>query len=340
MSDITIQPPQPLAITIAQTDPALAQAVDGFAQTLSALTVQINQAVASIEQKANQSQIQSILTALDTANTDIAAIALSVEGKAAATHTQSIESISGLTAVLNDLQAQIAAAVAPDLDSDLQAIAELSTTSFGRSLLTLADISAAKALLQIPSIVDSPDDIGAQPSDSDLTAIANLTTTAFGRGLLALADQAAAQSYIGSASGGSTLPTISNLTYTANQSTENIAASYANLTDGNATTGGVTADAGMDWIRADLGSEKFIDTVEVAGGSITGFGGTATILNQAVIQVSYDNSQWMTITGAITTADNSGTLQIFSIARRGRYVRIFRGAGRVGLSALLIKGYS
>lgn len=57
------------------------------------------------------------------------------------------------------------AAFAQPLDSDLTAIAALTTTSFGRSLLTLAD---AAALLSAA---------GAQASDSDLTAIAALTPT-------------------------------------------------------------------------------------------------------------------------------------------------------------------
>ncbi len=71
------------------------------------------------------------------------------------------------------------AAYAQPIDSDLTAIAALTTTSFGRNLLALAD---APALLAAA---------GAQGSDSDLTAIAALTTTAYGRSLLELANAAA-----------------------------------------------------------------------------------------------------------------------------------------------------
>ncbi|MGW8202971.1 hypothetical protein ACWGM0_10540 [Sphingomonas bisphenolicum] len=71
------------------------------------------------------------------------------------------------------------------LDSDLSAIAALSTTSFGRGLLTMADGPAAVAA------------IGAQALDADLTAIAGLTTTAWGRALLTLADAAALRSLLG-----------------------------------------------------------------------------------------------------------------------------------------------
>lgn len=65
-------------------------------------------------------------------------------------------------------------------DSDLEAIAALSTTSYGRAVLALANQAALVALL--PAY---------QPSDADLTAVAALTTTAYGRAFLALADQAA-----------------------------------------------------------------------------------------------------------------------------------------------------
>lgn len=75
------------------------------------------------------------------------------------------------------------------LDTDLQAIAALATTSFGRSILTLAD---APALLTLT---------GAQPTDTDLTAIAALTTTAYGRSLLTAANAAAVRTSIGTVIG-------------------------------------------------------------------------------------------------------------------------------------------
>lgn len=99
--------------------------------------------------------------------------------------------------------AAIAAAYQP-LDADLTAIAALSTTSFGRSFLVLADASAGRTLLALGSAATHAagdfDSAGAaaaaqaasQPLDSDLTAIAALSTTAYGRGLLTLANAAAA----------------------------------------------------------------------------------------------------------------------------------------------------
>jgi len=74
------------------------------------------------------------------------------------------------------------------LDSDLTAIAALTTTSFGRSLLAAADAAALRSLAGLVLGTDiyskSAVDAGFQPLDSDLTAIAALTTTSFGRSLL------------------------------------------------------------------------------------------------------------------------------------------------------------
>lgn len=89
------------------------------------------------------------------------------------------------------------------LDSDLTAIAALSTTTFGRSLLTSAN---AAALLTL---------VGAQPLDSDLTAIAALSTTTFGRSLLTSVDAAALQTLVGAQPLDSNLTAIAALTTTA-----------------------------------------------------------------------------------------------------------------------------
>jgi len=117
------------------------------------------------------------------------------------------------------------------LDSDLTAIAALSTTSFGRAFLALADAAAARTaigavigtdveahdadLTTIAGLTPTNDDVlqrkagawtnrtiaqlatdlglaaGYQPLDSDLTAIAALATTSYGRSLLTLADATA-----------------------------------------------------------------------------------------------------------------------------------------------------
>jgi hypothetical protein len=96
------------------------------------------------------------------------------------------------------------------LDSDLTAIAALSTTSFGRGFLVLADAAGGRSALSLGTAATADTGTGAanvptitqadaryQPLDSDLTAIAALTTTVFGRSLLALADAAAARTALG-----------------------------------------------------------------------------------------------------------------------------------------------
>lgn len=94
-------------------------------------------------------------------------------------------------------------------DNDLDSIAALSTTAFGRSVLTQPDAPSLRSLAGLGSAATSSStefdgagaataaQVASQPLDSDLTAIAALSTTSFGRGLLALADAAALRSAAG-----------------------------------------------------------------------------------------------------------------------------------------------
>jgi len=82
------------------------------------------------------------------------------------------------------------------LDSDLTAIALLSTTAYGRAFLALADATAGRSALALgTAATSSATDF--QPVDSDLTAIALLSTTSFGRSLLTLNDAAALRAAAG-----------------------------------------------------------------------------------------------------------------------------------------------
>jgi len=135
---------------------------------------------------------------------------------------------------------------AQPLDSDLTAIAALTTTSTGRSLLSIADAAAGRAALTLgnventalstwagstaittlgtiatgsvpwslvttrPTTLSGYGITDAQPLDSDLTAIAALTTTSTGRGLLEIANQAAGRTALGATTVGSNLFTLTN----------------------------------------------------------------------------------------------------------------------------------
>ena len=93
------------------------------------------------------------------------------------------------------------AAGAQPLDSDLTAIAALTTTTFGRALLALADAAAGRTALGLGTAATAAS-ADFQPVDSDLTSIAALSTTSFGRALLTQADAAAVRTYIGAAGSG------------------------------------------------------------------------------------------------------------------------------------------
>ena len=173
------------------------------------------------------------------------------------------------------------------LDSDLTAIAALSTTAYGRALLTLANQAALTALISSATETASgivelatnaetttgtdmtrathPAGVAAaisaasaayQPVDSDLTAIAALTTTAYGRNFLTLADQAALVALLPSYQ-----PLDSDLTAIAALTTTSYGRAVLEL-----------ADAAALRSHAALGTiaTQAANNVAITGGSITG----------------------------------------------------------------------
>lgn len=154
------------------------------------------------------------------AGTFTAAMTVATNGTVSFANSISASNLSGTNTGDQDLSsyattAAVAAAVAAGyqpLDSDLTAIAALTTTAFGRGALTAADAAAFRTYIgvsgssfdgQFSSLTGLPTTLSgygitdAQPLDSDLTAIAALTTTSFGRSLLTQADAAATRSTIG-----------------------------------------------------------------------------------------------------------------------------------------------
>lgn len=243
-------------------------------------------------------------------------------------------------------------------DSDLSEISNLATAPFGRGLLTLASLAEAKQLLQIPQIVDSPDDIGAQPADGDLSAIALLSTTPFGRELLTQPDAAAVLTALGLGSGNTgSGGTISELTYTVSQSSvfgnpaTDCIGTFANLTNDSNQTGAGTLNAGVvgspQWIQADLGQSRNVLSCTVAGGTLpVNFGAVAEYLNGAQVQVSPDASSWEVVTlvsGAVNTdflnITRKPTPTIIPIHRNTRYIRLYSPNSWLGTTELRIRGW-
>lgn len=121
-----------------------------------------------------------------------------------------VDSVNGETGVVTLDAADVGAQPS---DSDLTAIAALTTTAFGRALLELADAAAGRTALGLGTAATSAtgdfDAAGSaaaaqaasQPLDSDLTAIAALTTTSFGRSLLEAANAAALRTLAGTVIG-------------------------------------------------------------------------------------------------------------------------------------------
>lgn len=130
------------------------------------------------------------------------------DARIAATIARDTEVTAAIAAEAAARDAAIAAYAEP-LDSDLQAIAALATTAYGRAFLVLANAAAGRTALGLgTAAVAATGDFDAagaaaaaqaasQPLDSDLTAIAALSTTSYGRSLLAAADAAALRTLAG-----------------------------------------------------------------------------------------------------------------------------------------------
>lgn len=123
------------------------------------------------------------------------------------------------------------------LDSDLTAIAALTTTSYGRAFLELANAGAARTYMGLGTMATETASnylttaaaaSSYQPLDSDLTAIAALSTTTYGRSLLILADAAAARTALA-------LGTMATETATDYLTTATAASTYLPLAGGTLT---------------------------------------------------------------------------------------------------------
>lgn len=99
------------------------------------------------------STIDGLQTALDAkaatshshAISDVSGLQTALDGKSSSSHSHAISDVTGLQTALDAKASTSSLSGYQPLDSDLTSIAELTTTTFGRSLLTLADAAALTA---------------------------------------------------------------------------------------------------------------------------------------------------------------------------------------------------
>jgi hypothetical protein len=189
------------------------------------------------------------------------------------------------------------------VDSDLTAIAALSTTAYGRALLALADGTAAitafgKTTLAGYGITD------AQPIDSDLTAIAALSTTSFGRSLLALADGTAAITAFGKTTlAGYGITDLVAKTDTANTfvplQTFNSFASYSvNATQ--LSNPGAPAITNVGTPGATTWTYKIVAVLADGSTTAAGTAGSTATGNATLDATNKNSLTWTAVTGAST----------------------------------------
>lgn len=170
-----------------------------------------------------------------------------------------VASVDGLTGVVD-----LSGSYQP-LDSDLNAIAALTTTAFGRGVLTLANAAAGRTLWGLGTAATSAS-TDFQPIDADLTAIAALTTTSYGRALLAAADLAALYTIL-AVDSDPTLAANSNVKLATQAAIKAYVDQVIGAANGVVFKGVIDASSNPNYLAADAGHLYVISVAGKVGGS-------------------------------------------------------------------------
>lgn len=247
-------------------------------------------------------------TAFDAAGT--AAAAVSAHEAAGDPHPQYLTAAEGNAAY-------------QPLDSDLTAIAALTTTAYGRALLALANATALAAEVDSFFLTPAEGNAAYQPLDSDLTAIAALTTTTFGRAFLALADEAAFKAAVNLEAGtdfnaySANLAEWSGLNPSANAGSLVTAADYAAM------------KALLAVAQADVSGLTTADSPQFAGVNV-GHASNNTITSSAAGTIDVEGSrvyQRNNIYGTVsqTSTVPTGAIIEYGTNANGEYIRYADG---------------
>lgn len=226
--------------------------------------------------------------------------------------------------------AAAAQAASQPLDSDLTAIAALSTTSFGRSFLALADAAAARTLIGAETAgAAAAAQAASQPLDSDLTAIAALTTTSTGRSVLAAADAAAIRTIAGAQASSTNLSALGGVTSAADKGVYFTGSGTASTFDLGSFARGLLALTTSSSVRTYLGLVIGTD-VQAFNSNLASIAGlTTTTFGRSVLEVA-DAAALRTLAvlgtaATVNTGTSSGDVPLLSTGGRLPIARVASG---------------
>lgn len=142
----------------------------------------------------------------------------------------------------------------------------------------------------------------------------------------------------GSSNGGTVTNSALGVAYTVSQSSNygGHVATYANLTDGDGTTGTLTWE-GHGWIQASFASPVTVAAVEIGAGNVTNVGYVSQNLNGSILQYSTDQQTWhdvWTIAGVADSGANQFVTHQLSPAIEAQFWRIYNASTDFGISEL------